>query len=151
MREKRGDERDRGAPAGLGAPQPARSPGDTTADAAAPVGARVAASAEGRADAGDEPWVVPIGSAFDLHSFAPRDVLAAVDAYLDAARELGLVEVRLVHGRGKGVQRAQVRRMLAADPRVERFGDAPADRGGWGATIAWLRPLAANADTGSGD
>ena len=89
--------------------------------------------------AADEPWVVPIGDAFDLHAFAPRDVRAAVDAYLEAACERGLREVRLIHGRGRGVQRAQVRRQLAADARVLRFADAPHDRGGWGATIVWLR------------
>jgi dsDNA-specific endonuclease/ATPase MutS2 len=46
----------------------------------------------------------------------------------------------LIHGRGKGVQRANVQRLLAGHPRVERFADAPHERGGWGATIAWLRP-----------
>lgn len=82
--------------------------------------------------------VVPIEDAFDLHAYSPRQVLEAVDAYLDAARERGLREVRLIHGRGRGVQRARVRAFLAADARVERFADAPAERGGWGATIAWL-------------
>lgn len=85
-------------------------------------------------------FVVPIERSIDLHSFQPREVLAVVDAYLDAAAERGFREVRLIHGRGRGVQRASVQRLLAADSRVERYIDAPAERGGWGATIAWLRP-----------
>ena len=87
----------------------------------------------------DEPIVVPIEEAFDLHSFRPADVLAVVDAYLDEAIARGFREVRLIHGRGKGVQRAQLRRFLAQDPRVEEFAQAPAERGGWGATLARLR------------
>ncbi len=88
----------------------------------------------------DEPIVVPIEEAFDLHFYRPAEVLKMVDAYLDAAIEKGFREVRLIHGRGRGVQRAQVQKFLAGDPRVERFEQAPAERGGWGATLAWLRP-----------
>ncbi len=88
----------------------------------------------------DEPVVLPIEDAIDLHHFRPREIPEVVDAYLDAARERGFREVRLIHGRGKGVQRARLRRMLADDPRVERFADAPPGRGGWGATRVWLRP-----------
>ena len=87
----------------------------------------------------DEHVVVPIEEAFDLHSFRPAEVLAVVDAYLDEAIARGFREVRLIHGRGKGVQRAQLRRFLAADPRVEKFAQAPPERGGWGATLARLR------------
>ena len=87
----------------------------------------------------DEPVQVPIEEAFDLHSFRPADVLRMVDAYLDEAIARGFREVRLIHGKGKGVQRAQVRRFLAEDPRVESFEPAPPGRGGWGATLAWLR------------
>jgi dsDNA-specific endonuclease/ATPase MutS2 len=88
---------------------------------------------------GNPVFVVPIEEAIDLHTFQPREVLGVVDAYLDAALELGFREVRLIHGRGKGVQRANVQRNLAADSRVERYADAPQDRGGWGATLVWLR------------
>jgi dsDNA-specific endonuclease/ATPase MutS2 len=91
-------------------------------------------------ESGEEIVVVPIEDAIDLHSFLPRDVLGVVDAYLDAARERGLREVRLIHGRGKGVQRARIQQRLATDARVERFADAPPARGGWGATVVWLRP-----------
>ncbi len=86
----------------------------------------------------DEPFRIPIEDAFDLHAFRPAEILAAVDAYLDAAREAGLREVRLIHGRGRGVQRARVRAFLEGDPRVERVEEAPPGRGGWGATVVWL-------------
>ena len=92
----------------------------------------------------EEAFVVPIEGSIDLHRFQPREVLAVVDAYLDAAAECGFREVRLIHGRGRGVQRARVQQLLAADSRVDRYVDAPADRGGWGATIAWLRPQTAD-------
>lgn len=89
---------------------------------------------------GNPIFVIPIEEAIDLHTFQPREVLGVVDAYLDAALERGFSEVRLIHGRGKGVQRANVQRSLARDARVDRYADAPQDRGGWGATLVWLRP-----------
>ena len=88
----------------------------------------------------DEVFVVPIEDSLDLHTFQPRDVPNAVEGYLEAARERGFREVRLIHGKGKGVQRAIVRRILAESPHVERFEDAPLGRGTWGATVVWLRP-----------
>ncbi len=93
----------------------------------------------------DEPVVVPIEEAIDLHSFHPKEILDVVDAYLDAALERGFREVRLIHGRGRGVQRGRVQALLADDPRVLRYADAPPGRGGWGATVVWLRaPSAAH-------
>ena len=84
-----------------------------------------------------DPIELPITDVLDLHSFLPREVADLVRDYLDAARERGLQELRIVHGKGIGVQRETVRRILAGDPRVEAFGDAPAEAGGWGAT--WVR------------
>jgi DNA-nicking Smr family endonuclease len=84
---------------------------------------------------------VPIEDALDLHAIAPRDVPDAVTGYLEACRERGFSEVRLIHGRGSGVQRAIVRSLLEKSPDVLSFTDAPADRGGWGATIVVLRPF----------
>jgi DNA-nicking Smr family endonuclease len=81
--------------------------------------------------------VLPISDVLDLHSFQPREVSYVVRDYLDAAYERGLRELRIIHGRGAGVQRATVRRLLERDPRVEAFGDAPLEAGGWGAT--WLK------------
>jgi DNA-nicking Smr family endonuclease len=88
---------------------------------------------------GDEVFVVPIEEAIDLHAFQPRDVLAVVTDYLEEAAKRGFREVRLIHGRGKGVQRANVQALLAGHPLVERYRDAPATRGGWGATLVELR------------
>ena len=85
---------------------------------------------------------LPITGEIDLHAFAPRDVPSVVEEYLLACRQRGLLEVRIVHGRGKGVQRAVVRRLLATFPWVERFQDAAPASGGWGATLAVLRPQA---------
>ena len=86
-----------------------------------------------------DPVVIPIEESIDLHLFRPAEVAEVVDAYLDAALAEGFREVRIIHGRGKGVQRARIRRLLEGDSRVEAFSDAPGDRGGWGATLARLR------------
>ena len=73
----------------------------------------------------DDPLAIPIEDAIDLHSFAPRDVISVVDEYLRAAREAGFSQVRLIHGRGKGVQRADIQRRLRDHPLVDQFWDAP--------------------------
>ncbi len=86
-----------------------------------------------------DPVKIPITDAIDLHLFRAAEIGDVVEAYLEAAAEAGFREVRLIHGRGKGVQRGRVHRLLSRSPYVERFADAPGDRGGWGATIAWLR------------
>jgi len=83
---------------------------------------------------------VPISNSFDLHSFRAADVPSVVDEYLREARAAGILEVRLIHGKGVGVRRAQVRRLLASRSDL-RFIDAPPERGGHGATIVFLRPL----------
>lgn len=84
-----------------------------------------------------QPHPVPIEEAIDLHAFAPRDVVSVVEAYLEAAAAAGFREVRLIHGRGKGVQRAAVQRLLAGHPLVEDYWDAPASH--LGATVVALR------------
>lgn len=83
--------------------------------------------------------VLEITDVLDLHSFLPREVPDVVRDYLDAAYEQGLRRLRIVHGRGAGVQRQTVRTLLARDPRVVEFGDAPPGAGGWGATWVTLR------------
>ena len=87
----------------------------------------------------DMPVKIPVEDRIDLHPFPPRDVPDVVDAYLEVAVEKGFTEVRLIHGRGIGVQRDRVQKLLARHPLVSGFHDAPADRGGWGATIAYLK------------
>jgi DNA-nicking Smr family endonuclease len=91
----------------------------------------------------DDPVRVPIEDSLDLHSFQPRDVPSVVDEYLQAARAHGFTEVRLIHGRGIGVQRRIVQSLLAAHPLVAAFADAPEDRGGRGATLVRLIPAIA--------
>lgn len=86
----------------------------------------------------DDPVRVPIEDSLDLHSFQPRDVPSVVDEYLQAARARGFTEVRLIHGRGIGVQRRIVQSLLAGHPLVAAFADAPEDRGGRGATLVRL-------------
>jgi len=86
-----------------------------------------------------DPVILPIEDSLDLHPFAPRDVPSVVDEYLREAAARGFGEVRLIHGRGIGVQRAVVQKLLATHPLVARFFDAPAERGGWGATVVVLR------------
>jgi dsDNA-specific endonuclease/ATPase MutS2 len=88
----------------------------------------------------DEVVVAPIDDALDLHTFAPRDVASVVEEYLHEARAHGFREVRLIHGKGKGVQRRVVRGVLGRHPAVASFRDAPVSRGGWGATLVELRP-----------
>ena len=86
----------------------------------------------------DDPVRIPIENQIDLHAFAPRDIPSVVESYLEAAHEAGFGEVRLIHGRGKGVQKEVVRRVLSRHPRVTDYREAPPERGGWGATIVWL-------------
>jgi dsDNA-specific endonuclease/ATPase MutS2 len=82
--------------------------------------------------------VVPLEDYIDLHPFRPRDVRAVVESYLEQAFEAGFAEVRLIHGRGIGVQREIVRSLLTDHPAVAGFADAPPERGGWGATVVRL-------------
>jgi DNA-nicking Smr family endonuclease len=86
-----------------------------------------------------EPVHLPIEDSLDLHAFAPRDVRPVVEEYLKEAAARGLREVRLIHGRGIGAQRASVQSLLAGHPLVLRFFDAPPERGGWGATVVMLK------------
>lgn len=85
---------------------------------------------------GGAPVGIPIEDTLDLHPFAPSDIASVVAAYLEAARDAGWWEVRLVHGRGKGVQRGIVQALLARHPLVEAFWDAPDAH--LGATVARL-------------
>jgi DNA-nicking Smr family endonuclease len=84
-----------------------------------------------------DPHRIPIEDALDLHTFAPRDIPSVVDEYLRAAHEAGLREVRLIHGRGIGVQRARVQQALRDHPLVQSFHDATESH--LGATVASLR------------
>lgn len=91
-------------------------------------------------DKGEEaPVIVPIQDSLDLHTFAPGDIPGVVGDYLAECARRGYREVRLIHGRGTGTQRVIVRSLLAHHPLALEFGDAPPERGGWGATVVRLR------------
>lgn len=85
-----------------------------------------------------DPVPIPIEDVLDLHSVSPGDVKAVVEEYLSEANRLGFKALRIIHGRGIGVQREIVRGILARTPFVTSYGDAPAEAGGWGATIVTL-------------
>jgi DNA-nicking Smr family endonuclease len=87
----------------------------------------------------DEVVRVPVEDAIDLHFFAPADILSVVDEYLRAAHEAGFETVRLIHGRGKGVQRAAVQRLLRSHDLVDSYWDAAESH--LGATVVRLRRL----------
>ncbi len=86
-----------------------------------------------------EPIRLPIEDSLDLHAFSPKDVRSVVEEYLNEAAARGFREVRLIHGRGIGAQRAIVRSLLDGHVLVARYFDAPPERGGWGATVVMLK------------
>jgi dsDNA-specific endonuclease/ATPase MutS2 len=85
-----------------------------------------------------EPVTIPITDVFDLHTIQPRDVKLVVEEYLNEARRLGFHSVRIIHGKGIGVQREMVRAILERTPWVLDWTDAPPEAGGLGATIVRL-------------
>ena len=85
-----------------------------------------------------DPVDIEIADVFDLHTIPPRDVKPVVEEYLSLAREKGFRSVRIIHGKGVGVQRELVRSILARTPFVTGWTDAPPEAGGLGATIASL-------------
>jgi DNA-nicking Smr family endonuclease len=88
----------------------------------------------------DEPHEVPIEDVLDLHPFLAAEVRDVALEYLNEARRRGFRQVRLIHGRGIGVQRERIQSMLRTLDWVEDFHDADPTGGGWGATVVALRP-----------
>jgi dsDNA-specific endonuclease/ATPase MutS2 len=86
-----------------------------------------------------EPVTIPITDVFDLHTIQPREVKLVVEEYLQEARRLGFRSVRIIHGKGKGVQREVVRSILERTSFVVDWTDAPPEAGGLGATIVRLQ------------
>ncbi|HEX6175512.1 MAG TPA: Smr/MutS family protein [Candidatus Binatia bacterium] len=86
----------------------------------------------------DEPVVLPLGDVLDLHPFQPEDIPSVVEEFLVECRRSGILELRLIHGKGAGVQRAIIRSLLDKHPAVISFKDAPSEAGGWGATVVNL-------------
>jgi len=88
----------------------------------------------------EEPVPIPITGELDLHTFSPRETSRVVEAYLDACRERGIYRVRIIHGKGIGTLRTTVHACLRRIPYVTEFHQGNETNGGWGATIALLRP-----------
>ena len=86
-----------------------------------------------------DPVVVPIDGVLDLHTFAPGELKGLMQDYIDACLESKIHDLRIIHGKGSGLMRARVRSLLEKNPHVEAFADAPADAGGWGATLVTLK------------
>ncbi|HYV84711.1 MAG TPA: Smr/MutS family protein [Patescibacteria group bacterium] len=92
-----------------------------------------------------EPVAIPIDGTLDLHSFRPREVEPLLIDYFDACRERGILEVRVVHGKGTGALRRTVHAILDRLPGVASWRPADETGGGWGATLVILLPLASPA------
>ena len=97
-----------------------------------------------------DPMELPVDGTLDLHTFHPREAGDLVREYLAACRERGILEVRIVHGKGTGVLRRTVHAVLERMAEVEGFRLAGEDRGSWGATLVVLRPLPGSHEPGSG-
>jgi DNA-nicking Smr family endonuclease len=86
-----------------------------------------------------DPVKIPIEDVLDLHQFNPRDLPELLTDYLEACRAKGLFSLRIIHGKGRGIQKARVQSLLKRHPAVARLRDAPAEAGGWGATLVELK------------
>ena len=86
------------------------------------------------------PFQMEITDVLDLHTFAPRETGEAVKTYLEEARAKGYTTVRIIHGKGIGVQREIVHSILRRTEFVASYHDAPAEAGSWGATVVWFKP-----------
>ena len=89
-----------------------------------------------------EPTHIPIEDVLDLHTFRPRDIPDLLQAYFSECIKAGIFSVRVIHGKGKGIQKRQVHQVLAKNPSVRQFRDAPPEAGGWGATLVELHRAA---------
>lgn len=89
-----------------------------------------------------EPVVLPLQDSIDLHAFQPKEIPSVVAEYLQQCQDAGFREVRIIHGKGVGVQRNIVRSVLSKHPAVLSFQDAPVEAGGWGANIVTLKQWA---------
>ncbi|MBM3298894.1 MAG: Smr/MutS family protein, partial [Deltaproteobacteria bacterium] len=96
-------------------------------------------------DSDDNPWEaenpveIPIDGVLDLHTFSPKDVASLIHDYITECLERGILDLRIIHGKGKGILRDTVRAVLSKHPLVVDFSTAPLEAGGWGATLVRLK------------
>ena len=90
-----------------------------------------------------EPVVIKLSSTLDLHLFSPKEVSSLLDEFIHLSQKADTRLINIIHGKGTGALRRQVRNLLARDSRVASFYDAPPKSGGWGATVAELKPFQA--------
>ena len=86
-----------------------------------------------------DPIRIPILDVLDLHTFHPRDIPHLIEDYIEECLRLGFRSVRIIHGKGTGAQKKRVQELLRRNPGVRAFKDAPAEAGGWGATLVELQ------------
>ena len=86
-----------------------------------------------------QPIEIPIDGIIDLHAFQPKEIRHLLDDYLHECHKRGIFEVRIIHGKGKGIQKARVHSLLSVHPLVRCMKAAPEDEGGWGATLVFLK------------
>ncbi|MBI5252085.1 MAG: Smr/MutS family protein [Desulfomonile tiedjei] len=84
---------------------------------------------------------IPIDGVLDLHTFSPKDLPYLLDDYIEACLERGIYEIRIIHGKGKGILRDRVRALLSRHASVDSFSEAPLEAGGWGATLVLLKEM----------
>lgn len=87
----------------------------------------------------EPPFIVPIDGVLDLHTFSPKELPGLLDDYFHECLELGIMDVRVIHGKGKGILRDRVRSILKRHKLVKGFETASIDSGGWGATLVKLK------------
>lgn len=90
-------------------------------------------------DETDDVFHIPITDELDLHTFRPRDIKSVVEEYIFECLQNDIYRVRIIHGKGKSVNKKIVASLLSKHPNVTEFFDAPPGSGGWGATIALLK------------
>ena len=88
-----------------------------------------------------QPVKIDIEDVLDLHTFKPSDVPDLLEDYIIECVKVGIFSLRIIHGKGKGVQKKRVQKLLKNNPKVESFQDAPPEAGGWGATLVELKKI----------